>query len=198
MKRLLISLAAATLLSTPAYADHYEFDKEHTHVAFLVSHLGFSQMLGQFSDYSGGFEFDEKAPEKSKIDVTIKPASVRTTSSKLDEHLQGDKFFNTAKFPEIHFVSTSIHVTGDHDGEVTGNVTMLGVTKPVVLAVHFNKADYHPMTGQFIAGFDAQATIKRSDFGMSAYVPMVGDDVKIAISAEGLNLDRKKVDAIKH
>lgn len=196
--RLYAFTAAALLMSAPAYADHYEFDKQHTHIAFLINHLGFSEMLGQFTDYSGGFEFDEKAPEKSKIDVTIKPTSVKTSSATLDEHLQGDKFFNTEKFPEMHFVSTKIKVTGDHDGEVTGDLTLLGVTKPVTLQVHFNKGDYHPMTGQYIAGFSAHGTLNRSDFGMSAYLPMVGDEVKINISTEGVNQDRKKADAIKH
>lgn len=201
MRSLIRSTALATaLFATPAFAalDHYEFDKQHTHICFYISHMGFSEMMGIFTSYDGSFQFDPAAPEKSVIDVTLHPSGIRTSSEMLDHHLQGEKWFNTAKYPDIHFVSQSVKTTGEHTGDVTGNVTMLGVTKPVVLHVHFNKADYQPITNLFVAGFNADATLTRSDFGMKEGIPLVGDEVRIEISTEGVDQDLKKAGEIKH
>ena len=193
-----IAFAAAALLSTSALAaDRYEFDKEHTRILFFVNHLGYSDMVGEFTDYDGFFTFDEKAPETSSVDVSLKPAGIRTSSKALDEKLQSDEWFKSAQFPEIRFKSTGIKTTGANTGEVMGTVTMLGVSKPVMLKVKLNKADFNSYAGAFVAGFSADATLKRSDFGMSAYVPAVGDEVRIHIETEGVNVDRKKRDALK-
>lgn len=200
MRRHSIALAvlfAVSLCSSAFAAEKYEFDKGHTNILFFINHLGFSDMVGEFTDYDGHFTFDQDKPQDSSIDVTLKPAGIRTSSKGLDEHLQKEEFFNSAKFPEMRFVSKSVAVTGKNTGTVTGDLTMLGVTKPVTLNVRFNKADYHPMTKDFIAGFSATATLKRSDFGMNAYVPMVGDEVRLEVHTEGVNLDRKKQDALK-
>lgn len=196
--RSLIAFAAAALIATPAFADHYEFDKEHTNIMFHINHIGFSDMIGLMNNFNGSFEFDPKQPEKSKIDVTLHPSGIRTSSSKLDSELQGEKWFNTAKFPDIHFVSTAIKTTGANTGDVTGNLTMLGVTKPVTLHVHFNKSDYHPITNMLVSGFSADTTIKRSDFGLSMGIPMVSDEVRIEIQTEGVDQDRKKEESLKH
>src|SRR5262245_60139302 len=128
-----LTFSTALLASGPALAalDHYEFDKSHTHIGFYVSHMGFSEMMGIFSSYDGSFQFDPAAPEKSVTDVTLHPSGIHTSSELLDKHLQGEKWFNSAKYPDIRFVSSSVKITGEHDGDVTGNVTMLGVTKPV-------------------------------------------------------------------
>ena len=199
MKKLLtIALLSTTLFSAPAFADHYEFDKAHTHVNFYINHLGFSDMFGQITEYSGGWQFDESKPEQSSVDVTLNPASIHTASDILDSELRGEKFFETGKFPEMHFKSTSIKITGKDTGDVTGDLTMHGITKPVTLHVHFNKAGYHPMTNLYMAGFNAEATLKRSDFGINYAIPMVSDDVRIEISTEGVNQDRKKQEAVKH
>lgn len=186
--------AATLLIATPAFAalDHYTLDKEHTNIVFHINHLGFSEMVGLMTSYDGSFRFDPHQPKQSSVDVTINPAGIHTSSKKLDEVLQGAQWFNTAKFPTMHFVSTAINVTGAHTGDVTGNLTMLGVTKPVVLHVHFNKADFFPMVHDFKAGFSATATIKRSDFGMTSYIPMVGDEVRLEIQTEGVDQDIKK------
>ena len=193
------ALIALTLLfATPAFAaDRYEFDKSHTNILFFINHLGLSEMVGVFTDYDGHFTFDPKEPEKSTVDVTLKPTGIRTSSEALDKHLQAKDFFNSEQFPTIRFVSTGIKVTGANTGDVTGNVTMLGITKPAVLHVRFNKADYHPMTKDFVAGFAAEAMLKRSVFGMTTGIPMVGDDVRLVIHTEGVNVDRKKAEAIK-
>lgn len=199
MRKFALPLLASLLVSAPAFAaaDKYEFDKNHTTILFLVNHLGFSEMVGRFTTFDGNFTFDQSAPEKSTVDVTLAPSGIKTSSEALDKELQNEKFFNSAKYPDIHFVSTSVKVTDKNSGDVTGNLTMLGVTKPVVLHVHFNKADYHPITKNFQAGFSANTTIKRSDFGLTNLIPMVGDEVRIEIQTEGTDLDRKKAESIK-
>lgn len=195
--RYLMALFACCFACPALAADRYEFDKSHTRILFFVNHLGFSDMIGEFTQYDGHFTFDQKTPETSSVDVTIKPAGIRTSSELLDSKLQGEDFFNSEKFPEIRFVSTGIKVTGDNTGDVSGNVTMLGVTKPTVIKVRFNKADYNQYMGAYVAGFSADATLKRSEFGMMSYVPAVGDEVRIHIETEGVNADRKKAEEMK-
>ncbi len=201
MRRFILSavaIASAFSISAPSLAaDKYEFDKSHTRILFFVNHLGFSDMVGEFTDYDGGFNFDPQKPEDSSVNVTLKPTGIRTSSAKLDSELQGDKFFKSDKFPTIQFVSKSIKVTGANTGEISGDLTLLGVTKPATISVHFNKADYHPFTKDFVAGFSATAKIKRSDFGMAEYLPLVGDEVRLEVQTEGVNVDRKKIEEIK-
>lgn len=192
-----IIFTIALMFASPAFADRYEFDKSHTNILFRVNHLGFSDMIGVFTSYDGNFTFDPAKPEASTINVTIRPAGIRTSSEELDKHLQGADFFNSGKFPEARFVSTSVKKTGDNTGDVTGDLTMLGVTKPVVLKVRYNKGDYHPKTGDFVAGFSAETVIRRSEFGMNYGVPMVGDEVRIIVETEGVNQDRKKAEEVK-
>jgi polyisoprenoid-binding protein YceI len=199
MRRLsALFLACIMLYALPARADRYEFDKAHTNIMFYVNHLGFSDMVGLFTRFDGSFTFDRDHPEQSTVDVTLWPAGIRTSSELLDRKLQDNDFFNSDRFPTIHFVSTAIKITGKDSGDVIGNVTMLGVTKPAVLHVHLNKADYQPVTNLFVAGFKAEATIKRSDFGMNSYIPMVGDEVRLEVYTEGVNQDRKQAEGTKH
>jgi polyisoprenoid-binding protein YceI len=198
LTRYLLAMAAL-LIGSPAYAlDHYEFDKSHTHVRFLINHLGYSNMLGVFTDFNGTLSFDPKHPEESTLDVTLYPKGIRTTSEILDSVLQGRNFFNTGKYPEIHFASKSVKITGERTGDVTGDLTMMGVTKPLTLHVTFNKADYQPVTNFYVAGFSAYAELKRSDFGMTYGIPMVADDVRVDMEAEAINIDRKNAEKLKH
>ncbi|MDE3059614.1 MAG: polyisoprenoid-binding protein [Pseudomonadota bacterium] len=195
----ILALLIALCWATPALAaDQYEIDKSHTTILFFIAHLGFSQMIGKFNEYDGHFRFDPAEPEESSVDITIKPKGVHTSSEALDEVLQNEHFFNSKQFPDIHFVSTKITVTGERDGDITGNLTMLGVTRPLTLHVHLNKADYRPITNEFAAGFSATGMLKRSDFGMDYAIPMVGDEVKLMIETEGVDLDRKNAEKIKH
>lgn len=191
------SLAAILLTTSGAFAaERYEFDKSHTAIAFSINHLGFSNTIGRFELYEGFFEFDEKNPQNSKVEVIFDPKGVNTVSKELEEHLQEKAFFNSTEYPTITFKSTKVEVTGEKQGKITGDFTMLGVTKPLVLDVTFNKADYHPMTKKYVAGFSATTSLKRSEFGMTEYVPMVGDEVKISIEVEGVNSFRaEKKDA---
>ena len=190
LRRFMILLAVfASITATHANAEpaRYKFDKEHTSITFFVNHLGYSNMAGRFNDYDGYFIFDQESPLDSKVEVTVKPASVDTVSKELDKHLQGEKWFNTAKFPEIKFRSTQVKVTGDKDAELTGWLTLLGVEKAITMKVKFNKAGEFAMDkSRYIAGFSADTTINRSQFGMNEGVPFVSEDVRIHIEVEGI------------
>lgn len=192
-KKNIALLALPFLLPALAEAapDKYEFDKSHTHIIFLINHLGFSNTIGRIKEYNGYFTFDEKEPEKSDIDVTLKPESIDTSIAALDKELRGEKFFNVEKFPTMHFKSTKIATTGKNTGDVTGDLTLLGVTKPVVMHVVYNKSGIHPFTNNFVAGFTADAALKRSDFGMNAFEPAIGDEVRVHIEVEA-------TDPLKH
>ena len=195
-------LASLLLTSLPAHAapERYSFDKEHTTVLFFINHLGFSDTIGKFTDFDGKLVLDEAAPEQSTLDVSIKTASVLTSSAPLDKKLQGKDWFNSAEFPEMRFVSKSVVKTGDKTADVSGDITILGVTKPIKFAVRLNKIGTRPITNQYSAGFNAEATLKRSDFGLSNGIPYVGDDVHILISTEFTSDDIKTPEpaVVKH
>lgn len=185
----IVSLFAAVSAGAQAAPDKYEIDKTHTHIIFFANHLGYSQTIGRIKEYEGYFTFDENEPEKSEVDVTLKPASVDTSVPALDETLRGEKFFNVAQFPTMRFKSTGVKVTdkAKKTGDVAGELTLLGVTKPVTLHVTYNKSGIHPYTNNYVSGFSAEARIKRSEFGMDKYLPDVGDEVVIHIEAEGVD-----------
>lgn len=198
MFRPLLSLAVigtVLLSSGMARADgveKYTFDKPHTQVIFSVNHLGFTNSYGRFLDYDGGFTLDRVDPTKSTVDATIKTASLDMGDGKWDEHLKSPDFFNVAQFPTMHFVSTKVTKTGEKTADVLGNMTILGVTKPVTLKVTYNNSGVFPMNDKmYVAGFSATATLKRSEFGMTKYVPMVGDDVNIVLEVQGNQVDYK-------
>jgi polyisoprenoid-binding protein YceI len=194
--RLLLAPLALCMASPAFAADNYELDKSHTRILFYVNHLGFSDTIGDMTKYDGSFTFDEKDPSKSSVTLSLDPTGIRTSSEALDKHLQNADFFNTEKFPKITFTSTAVKVTGENTGEVTGDMTLLGVTKPVTLKVTFNKGDYHPYTKSYVAGFSGSTSFKRSDFGMAYGIPNVSDEVKLEFELEGINLDRKKAEEI--
>lgn len=188
MLRPIFSFLFAFLFLTAA-ADakpaRYNLDKAHTGIFFFVNHLGFSDKIGQFRDYDGYFLFDKENPEEGMVEVVIRPKGIDTGSKELDEELQKDKWFNTAKYPEMKFKSTRIEVTGDNKADVTGWLSMLGVEKPVTLKVTFNRQGKHPVNDKEVAGFSAKTVIYRSAFGMDNFVPMVGDEVRVMIETEG-------------
>ncbi len=166
-------------------AEHYTFDKAHTQVLFFVNHLGFSMSQGEFHDYDGYYTFDRAHPEKSTIDVTINTGSIDMDDEKWDDHLKNKDFFNVEKFPTMTFKSTAIEVTGENTADITGDLTILGVTKPAVLKTTYNKSAVHPFSKKYVSGFSATATVKRSEYGMTYGLPGVGDDVEVRIEVEG-------------
>lgn len=183
-----LALAAAMLpglAGQAGAADRYKFDPEHTRVLYFVSHFGFSQMKGQFNRFDGDLSFDQKDPAKSTLAVTIYSDSVTMDHAKLDDHLKSKDFFDAGAHPTITFKSSKVEATGPKTGKVTGDLTLLGVTKPVTLAVAFNAEAVHPVTKATIAGFSATGKLKRSDYGMTFLVPQgIGDEVDIRIETE--------------
>ena len=162
----------------------YSIDNSHTNVLFSLSHMGFSHYYGRFNTIEGTLNFDAKAPEKSKLDVKIDIASVDTNNHKLEEELRGPNWFDAGKFPKATFTSTKVEKISDTKGKVTGDLTIHGITKPVVLDVTLNGAGQNPMMAVPELGFSATTQIKRSDFGIAQYIPMVGDDVTLTIESE--------------
>ena len=177
-------LTALTLSPAFAAPETYALDASHTYPRFSYSHFGFSNITGRFDQVGGEFELNTADLAKSRISVEIPVSSLSTGVAKLDQHLQGPDFFDAAKYPTASFKSTSVHVVNDRELHVSGDLTIHGVTKPVTLDVKVNKIAEHPMKKVPAAGFDAKTTIKRSDFGVGAYVPMVSDDVEIRITLE--------------
>lgn len=188
--RLSLLIAAALLAATPARADEFRIDPVHTQVLFSVDHLGFSRSHGRFTGTSGTFVFDEKAPKEASADITIKAGSLRMDDAAWDAELQGPNFLDVKKYPDITFKTTQVLLDEFTAAKVTGDLTLHGVTKPVVLQVVFNKAAVFPMTSEFKAGFSITGTIKRSDFGITYGLPGVGDDVALTIEVEGTRIEK--------
>jgi polyisoprenoid-binding protein YceI len=168
-----------------AEAGHYKIDKRHAKVIFAINHLGFSTYYGIFNDFTdSSFDFDPAAPQKSALSLTLNVAGMVTTDPELDEKLKSDAFFDTAKFPTATFKSTAIEMSGANTGKLTGDLTLHGVTKPVTLDVSFAGAGTPPMQKFYVIGFNATGKLKRSDFGIKNYIPLLGDEVELRISAE--------------
>jgi polyisoprenoid-binding protein YceI len=174
---------AGLVVASPSSAADYKIDPNHTHVLFLVDHLGFSKMIGFFTTFTGAISFDQDKPEASKLNVAIKTASLQTQFPPRDSDLKGADWFNVKEFPQMTFVGTTFTKKDDTSGEIVGNLTMLGVTKPLTLAVTFNKAGKRA-DGADAVGFSAHGSLKRSDFGMKTFLPYIGDNVDLMIETE--------------
>ena len=165
-------------------AGAYVLDKSHASLTAKLSHMGFSNYTLRFTKFDAGFSYDPKAPQASKITVTVDPASLETGAPSFNKELIGDGWLEAGKYPTITFVSTSVDVGDGVHGKVAGDLTFHGVTKPVVLDVAFNGVGAGLAPGSTRTGFSATTTIKRTDFGVSKYAPLVGDDVTLAIEVE--------------
>ena len=164
-------------------AGTYGLETHHARVLFAVSHMGFSTWYGDFSGATGTLTLDPKNPAAAALTVTIPVASVSTTNAVLDGELKSADWFDAAQFPTISFKSTKVTLTGATTAHVTGDVTFHGVTKPTTLDVTFKASGANPMTKAFTIGFEVKGHLKRSDFGVTKYVPLIGDDVELTISA---------------
>lgn len=191
MKRIAAAAFAFSLLSGAAMAEPvaYSFDKSHSNLSFTYNHLGFSTTDGRFGDWDGALLIDEASPENSSIEFTIKIDSLDTFWGERDAHLKSPDFFDAAKYPTATFKSTAVEKTGEKQLNVTGDLTIKDITKPVVLTVDVVGQGEHPMAKKPAFGFKVSTVIKRSDFGMNAYVPYVGDDVQITFHSETLKTD---------
>jgi len=161
----------------------YAVEPSHTRVLFAVSHMGFTNYYGQFTGASGSLTIDPKKVSKSEFDIVVPSATVSTTNEKLDGELKDDKWLDVAKYPAIEFKSVSVKTTGADTADVTGNLTLHGVTKPVTLKATFNAGGINPLDKRYTIGFQLSGTIKRSDFGVTTYVPLIGDSVDLIIAA---------------
>lgn len=167
--------------------DMYNLNKPHTQILFSVSHLGFTRSYGKFLDYSGTLKLDESHPEGSAVDVVVHTGSLDMGDGAWTKKVR--EIFKADKYPDMTFKSTGVKRTSDKTADVAGNLTILGVTKPVILRVTLNNEGRDPF-GKYVAGFSAETNIKRSEFGMNDYAPAVGDEVHVIIEAEADRQDK--------
>ncbi|MFC3550289.1 YceI family protein [Lysobacter cavernae] len=186
-KRIVLTAALATA-SFAAFAAPltYKIDPNHTDVVASWNHLGFSNPIAHFGQVDGFITYDPDNVGTSKVEVTIPLAGLDSHVADFDEHLRSADFFDAEKFPTITFKSTKVEAAGDKKLRVFGDLTVHGVTKPVVLDTTINKVGEQPMAKRAAAGFDATTTIKRSDFGVGKYAPNVSDAVTIRITTEAI------------
>jgi polyisoprenoid-binding protein YceI len=191
-----IALLAGTLLAAPAVlaqvanpdpaavkAGAYSLEPTHARVVFAVSHMGLSTWYGDFSGATGALTLDPANPAADALTVAIPVASVTTTNAKLDEELKSPAWLNASGFPTITFTSTKVTLTSPTTAEVAGTLTFHGVTRPLVLEARFKAAGVNPLSKAYTVGFEVKGRLKRSDYGVKTYVPLIGDDVDLLISA---------------
>ena len=185
-------LAAALLaLAGSAVADTWKVNRGYVDVRFSWSNLGISRQSARFADVDGSLDFTPTDPAGGSVEVRIRAASVQTTAREFDELLRRPEFFDAARFPYITFKSNAVRATGERNGEVSGDLTVRGVSKPVVLEVTWTFTGEHPLgainanyLGTWISGFSARTRISRSAFGLDRGLPLVSDEVEISIDAE--------------
>lgn len=190
MKKILGALALALPLAAMANPENYTVDPTHSFAYFEVEHLGVSNQRGRFDRTSGKFVVDRVAKSGS-VELNIESASVSTGDNvkgsrprTLDDHLKTADFFNVAEFPRVSFKSTGVKFAGDNPSEIAGNLTLIGVTKPVTLKVERWACRDNPMSKKPMCGGNVTATIKRTDFGMKYGVPAIGDEIRLWFSVE--------------
>lgn len=179
----LASVFLATLIpfTGARAADRYEIDPAHTHVQFSVLRFGFNDVIGSFTDVKGTITLDKDAPEKSAVEVVISVASLVSGDATRDQHLSSEFWFNSENFPEMTFQSTAVEVIDETSARVTGDLTLLGVSKPVTLMVTLNKAGQDPASKSQAVGFSVTGSLDRTAFGMNTAAGLVGTDVAIRI-----------------
>lgn len=191
LSAMLVAIASGGARAEPR---QYEIDPNHLSIGFLVEHIGYQRVLGMFREASGSFVFDEENRSLSDLRVVIKTASVFSNHEKRDEHLRGPDFLNSTEFPEMVFDMTDAEPLGQRSGKVVGNLTLLGVTRPVELDVTWNKTAEYPFGGglfsdnPYVTGISARGSFKRSDFGMTYGIDngLVGDEVEMIIELEAI------------
>jgi polyisoprenoid-binding protein YceI len=181
-------LAAMTALAfsgAAAAADNYTLDPSHSFPRFEINHFGFSTHRGQFNKTAGKLALDRTA-KTGAIEITVQTASIGTGDPKLEEHLRSPDFFNVEKFPTMVFKSKSVKFNGNVPASADGELTLLGVTRPITLTIANVACAQHPMLKKENCGAEVSGKLKRSDFGMTKYVPAVGDEVTLHIQVEAV------------
>lgn len=182
-----LALGSALLTAGQAMAADYVIDKQgqHAFVNFKISHLGYSWLYGTFKDFDGTFSFDEKNPEASKVKVTINTESVDTNHAERDKHLRSGDFLNVSKHPTATFESTAVKSTGTGTADITGNLTLNGVTKPVVIKAKLVGQGDDPWGG-YRAGFEGSTILKLKDFDIQKDLGPASQEVELILSVEGV------------
>ncbi|MBV6597630.1 polyisoprenoid-binding protein [Acinetobacter baumannii] len=178
---LAVALASTVTLAAPV---DYKIDPTHTATVFSWNHFGFSTPSANFSDIQGVIKVDNAKPANSSVNVTIPLSSVNTNVPALDKEFQEEAWFNAAKYPNITFKSTKVETKDKKHFKITGDLTVKGITKPVVLDAVLNKQGEHPMAKVPAIGVNATTSFNRSDFGLGNYVPNVGDKITVNITTE--------------
>jgi polyisoprenoid-binding protein YceI len=179
-----VAYAQSTQVPAEVKAGAYVLEPSHSKITWSVNHLGFSTYIGQFTGVAGTLKLDPKAVQATDLQVTVTTASVGTLNTALDNHLKAPDFLDAAKFPTATFKTTSVKLTGERTADIAGDLTLRGVTKPIVIQATFNRAGIAPTDGKYTVGFSGKAQLKRSDFGIKAYLPVLGDEVTLDLAAE--------------
>lgn len=185
MKKALLLTALVVLPVSATMADSYTVDPAHTYVSFAVNHLGFSTMRGKFDKQSGTMSYDPAA-KKASVMIEIDASSVDTGHDKRDAHLSSPDFLNVVENPTITFKSTKAGWSGNKLSSVTGDLTIMGVSKSVTLNVTSINCGQHPFNKKDMCGFDAETSIKRSDFGVNYGLPAIGEVLDLNIELEAV------------
>lgn len=192
-RTLIAALLTSASLATPAFAapEAYVLDSSHSQIVFSYNHLGMSTTYGMFSGFEGEIVFDQEDPAASSVSVSMPTSSMLTGWEGRFNHFMGDpKYLGAHADDLVTFSSTGIEVTGDNTALITGDLTLNGVTKSVVLdAVLNGTMDEHPMAGKPWAGFDANFTFNRSEFNMAEIIPFISDEVEVMISIEAMKAE---------
>jgi polyisoprenoid-binding protein YceI len=187
LTRLTATLLLAAAAATPALAEPqtYVVDNNHTFARFSYNHLGYSTQLSRFNKTTGKVVFD-KVEKTAAVDIVIDTRSVDTGSAVFDEHIQGEDFLDTTKYPTATFKSTRVVFADGKPVAVEGMLTLKGVTRPVTLSVTSFEAKLHPMLKKDAIGANAYTVVKRSDFNAGKHAPFVGDEVRIDLAIEAI------------
>lgn len=183
------ALLAAVASTATAAPEAYILDASHSQILFSYNHLGYSTTHSMFSGFDGEIAFDQEDPAASSVNISFPVMSMLTGWEQRFAHLMSGDFFGASEGDMITFASTGIAVTGDNTAMITGDLTMNGVTKSVVLDATMNQAGTHPMAEKPWAGFDATTSVLRSDFNVGNFAPFVGDEVQIMISIEAMKAE---------
>ncbi|WP_028091981.1 YceI family protein [Pseudodonghicola xiamenensis] len=191
MKTPLLAAAFATLAATAAFAapEKYVLDSSHSQIVFHYNHLGFSTGYGMFSGFEGTIMFDQDEPANSSVEVSMPVSSMITGWEPRYEHFMSADFFGASEDKTVTFKSTGIEVTGEKEALITGDLTLNGVTKSVVLDAVLTQAGEHPMANKPWAGFTATTTLIRSDYNLGMFAPYVSDEVEVNISIEAMKAE---------
>ena len=181
-----LALVAAPALAAP---EKYLLDASHSQIVFSYNHLGYSTTTSLFSGFDGEISFDAEAPAASSVTVAFPVRTMLTGWQERFEHFMSPELFDASEGELVSFVSTGIEVSGDKTARITGDFTLNGVTKPVVLQAVLNQAGEHPMLKKPWLGLGATTTLLRSDYGLGMFAPYVSDEVQVAISIEAMQAE---------